>query len=268
MEYMAPEIIRGESDPSTETDLHSLAILLFYLWVWHHPFHGKMEYDFYCWDIPAKKKVYGESPLFVFDPVNPSNRLPDDPDYDTAKERWAYCPLRLQEMFTRAFTDGIATPNRRVTEGEWQRLFAGLRDSIVLCSRCRAENFMAPGGNPGTCWHCGMTIPSPPLIVIHQPGGDHAIAVSIGMTIRFRHISPSPSADDGEQVIARVVPHPAIPGAAGIRNLSPWHWLATFPDGTRLEVPPGRAVPLNAGTVLEINGIPASVIPPARAGLP
>ena len=60
MQYMAPELVRGEADhPSTETDLHSLAVLLFQLWVWHHPLHGTMEYDVRCWDDPARKKIYG-----------------------------------------------------------------------------------------------------------------------------------------------------------------------------------------------------------------
>ena len=167
MEYMAPEIIRGEADPSTQTDLHSLAVLLFYLWVWHHPFHGEMEYRFHCWDIPAKKKVYGESPVFVFDPGNPANRLPPDPDYATARERWEYCPPDLKETFIRVFTDGLQDPDRRVTEGEWQNLFSGIKDRIVICPRCRAENFALPDGTMPSCWHCRSPIAPPPLL--HDP---------------------------------------------------------------------------------------------------
>ncbi|HUK92851.1 MAG TPA: serine/threonine-protein kinase, partial [Methanomicrobiales archaeon] len=89
MEYMAPEIIRGEADPSTETDLHSLAVLLFNLWCWHHPFHGRMEYELRVWDIPAKRKVYG-NPVFIFDPADAGNRPPRDPDYETVVTRWGY----------------------------------------------------------------------------------------------------------------------------------------------------------------------------------
>ena len=128
MEYMAPELIRGESDPSTETDLHALAVLLFYVWVWHHPFHGTMEYQYHCWDIPSKKQVYGLSPVFVFDPDNPANRLPEDPDYAVARKRWELCPPELKALFIRAFTEGIRNPGRRVTKGEWQSLFLSLKD--------------------------------------------------------------------------------------------------------------------------------------------
>ena len=48
MEYMAPEVVRGDAAPSTDTDLHSLAVLLFNLWGWHHPFHGELEYQIKC----------------------------------------------------------------------------------------------------------------------------------------------------------------------------------------------------------------------------
>jgi eukaryotic-like serine/threonine-protein kinase len=40
MRFMAPEIIRGEALRSTLTDLHSLAVFLFYLFVRGHPLEG------------------------------------------------------------------------------------------------------------------------------------------------------------------------------------------------------------------------------------
>ena len=46
---------------------------------------------FHCWDIPGREKVYGETPVFVFDPQDVSNQFPQDPDYAIARERWAYC---------------------------------------------------------------------------------------------------------------------------------------------------------------------------------
>jgi hypothetical protein len=262
MEYMAPEIIRCRADPSTRTDLHSLAVLLFYLWVWHHPFHGEMEYRFHCWDIPAKKKVYGESPVFVFDPDNPANRLPPDPDYATARERWEYCPQDLRDTFVRAFTEGLRDPDRRVTEGEWQNLFSGIRDRIVICSRCRAENFTGPDGEMHPCWHCRAQIAPPPLLRIQRPAGDLTLALSAGTTIRRRHISATPANDDGSAIVGTIVPHPSIPGAAGIRNQSEVSWHAVFPGGNETDVPPGRAVPLNPGTTITIEGVVLTIMAP------
>ena len=197
MEYMAPELIREESDPSTETDLHALAVLLFYVWVWHHPFHGEMEYRYHCWDIPAKKQVYGISPVFVFDPDNPKNRLPKDPDYAIASERWELCPPELKAMFIRAFTDGLNNPGRRVTEGEWQTLFLSLKDRLVPCPHCHAENFTDAACPHISCWHCHHGIPPPPFFLIRRPGGNSCLALSLGATLRSRHIMPGAGLDDG-----------------------------------------------------------------------
>jgi DNA-binding helix-hairpin-helix protein with protein kinase domain len=262
MEYMAPEIIRGESDPSTQTDLHSLAVLLFYLWVWHHPFHGEMEYTFHCWDIPAKKSVYGKNPIFVFDPHNTVNQLPHDPDYMTARERWGYCPRELKETFIRAFTDGIRNPDRRVTEGEWQNLFSGIRDRVVTCRKCRAENFCTPTGEQVRCWHCRSLVPVPPFLHIHRPGGDLQVALSIGTKLRRRHLVQSSGSDDGSEIMGEVVPHPAIPGAAGIRNLSSLVWHSQFSNGTGTDIAPGRAVPLGPGTIITVNGVTITITSP------
>ncbi|MDD1685193.1 MAG: protein kinase [Methanoregula sp.] len=262
MEYMAPEIIRGEKDPSTQTDLHSLAVLLFYLWIWHHPFHGAREYRFHCWDIPAKKSVYGESPVFIFDPDDTSNALPRDPDYETANERWEYCPQALKEMFIRAFSDGVRDPDRRVTEGEWQTLFSSLKDSIVACPKCRAENFLNGNGKNGKCWHCQERLVSPPVILIRRPGTETRLALSLGTTIRRRHIASSSPQDDGSEIIGTVVAHPTIAGAAGIRNNSGMVWQCTFPDNSIAIVPPGRAVPLNPGTEIRIEGATLTITAP------
>ena len=264
LEYMPPELIREESDPSTETDLHALAVLLFYLWVWHHPFHGEMEYRYHCWDIPAKKQVYGISPVFVFDPDNPLNRLPRDPDYAIARDRWELCPPALKAMFTRAFTEGLDNPNRRVTEGEWQNLFLSLRDRLVPCPRCRAENVTAERQSYFSCWHCKSPIPPPPFLVVRRPGGNSSLALTLGVSLRSLHISPGAGPDDGTSEIGRVIPHPSIPGAAGIRNLSVSTWQVTFPDGTTTVVPPGRAVPLNPKTSITIDGVTCTIMPPFR----
>ncbi len=43
MHLIAPEVVRGEAVPSTQTDLFSLAVLLFYLFHVHHPPEGSRE---------------------------------------------------------------------------------------------------------------------------------------------------------------------------------------------------------------------------------
>jgi serine/threonine protein kinase len=72
--FMAPEVVRGEIRPCTQTDLYSLSVLLFYLLMVHHPLEGKQESSIKCFDQPAMNKLYGTNPIFVFDPQNDSNR--------------------------------------------------------------------------------------------------------------------------------------------------------------------------------------------------
>lgn len=259
-EYMAPELIKEEADPSTETDLHSLAVLLFQLWVWHHPMHGEMEYRFHCWDIPAKKRVYGLTPVFIFDPSDDSNRLPVDPDYITASKRWGYCPESLKELFTRAFTIGLREPAHRVTEGEWQNLFLQLKDGVVPCSNCRAENLWEPGLTVLDCWHCTEPIYLPPKMVFTHPTGKHYLLLDKGAQILERHVNPMTSEEDTSTVVGQVVQNPANPQVWGIRNLTDTPWTATLLDGTTVEVAPQKARPINAGLKLNIRGTTAEIV--------
>ena len=258
MEFMAPELIRGEADPSTETDLHSLAVLLFSLWIWHHPFHGKKEFELRVWDIPAKKKVYG-TPVFIFDPSDRSNALPLDPDYETPRFRWGYLPPSLQELFTRAFTTGVSDPKRRVTEGEWQRLFQQLEDGITACPKCHAENIWEPGQDTLACWHCRSAVTLPPKLVIHLPSGHHHVLLTGNRSLRRRHLNPSGKEENDTDEVARVVPHPQNPSIWGIRNLTETPWKVTFPDGKTLEVGKDRSVPLNPGTTLTLGSVTAEI---------
>ncbi len=261
---MAPELIRGESDPSTETDLHALAVLLFYVWVWHHPFHGEMEYQYHCWDIPSKKQVYGITPVFVFDPDNPANRLPGDPDYAVARKRWELCPPELRAIFIRAFTDGLRNPGPPGHRGGVAESLFSLKDRLVPCPSCRAENFADTTRPDISCWHCHRRIAPPPFLLICRPGGYSCLVLTNGTTLQARHIAPGAGTDDGSHTIGRVVPHPSIPGAAGLRNLSDGTWQVVFPDGTTTDVPPGRAVPLNPKTSITIDGVSCTIMPPSR----
>lgn len=251
MEYMAPEIITKKAVPSTETDLHSLAVLFFQLWIWHHPFHGMMEYIIRSWDIPAKTRVYGENPVFVFDPKDDSNTLPDDSEYDTAKERWKVCPPPLKELFIRAFTDGLHDPSKRVTEGEWRRLFMQLEDSIIRCPHDMAENIW-DGRSSVYCWHCGKPLTIPPRLFIQSGYGSSYVLLTSETKLKKRHIDEGRSVNDEEEsVVAEVVQNPKNPKVWGLRNLTLQQWTATKPDGSEITIEPNRAVTLMNG--IEIN---------------
>jgi len=156
--FMAPEIVRGDALPSTATDRFSLGVLLFFMFMLHHPLEGKKEQAVHCLDLPAMNRLYGTEPVFIFDPQDDSNR-PVRGVQDNPLIFWELYPQFLRELFTQAFTDGIRDPqNGRVTETIWRKTMVRLRDAIVYCSACGEQNFADMDGpaavTPRQCWSC------------------------------------------------------------------------------------------------------------------
>lgn len=251
--FMAPEVVRGEALPSTRTDLFSLAVLLFYMLVRHHPLEGKKEADIHSFDAPAMTKLYGTEPIFIWDPIDDSNRAV--PGYqDNAVIFWEIYPQFLKELFTRAFTDGIRVPDSRVRESEWRAALIRLRDSIVYCSNCGAQNFYdaealkAPNGQPKPCWKCKRPFQLPARIRIGK-----SIVMLNHDTKLYPHHLDDQRRYDFEQPVAEMVQHPTNPMVWGIKNLSADNWVVTTAGGDVNDVPPGRSVSLAVGTKIQFG---------------
>jgi serine/threonine protein kinase len=247
--FMAPEIVRGETVPSSQTDLFSLSVLLFYMFMMHHPLEGKKELAIKCLDLPAMKKLYGTEPLFIFDPEDDAN-APDPVHQKNALVFWAIYPKFLRDLFTRAFTEGIRDPlHGRVRESNWRASMVRLRDSIIYCGHCKAENFYdreamaSANGVPGSCWACRRRLHLPPRI---------RIARDEVMLNHDAHLFPHHVDDerkyDFTQPLAEVTRHPSEPDVWGLRNLSRQNWSATTGRGEVKDVGPGRSVTLAVGT--------------------
>jgi len=249
-DYMAPEVIRGDARPSSDSDLHSLSVLLFELWIWHHPLHGMMEYAVHSWDDAAKRQIYGVTPIFIFDPEDPRNALPEAADYDTARRRWAHCPAGLRDLFCKTFTIGLGRPERRVTEGEWQRAAKTAADALAPCPGCSAENPAGPGVGRLSCWHCGTRVPLAPWLGLKTAGGRQRMLLNGGFRLTPWHVTGDPEAEGA--ALGELTRHPQDPAVWGLKNLGPAVWLAILPDGCRREVAPGRSLPLMAGTEIHM----------------
>lgn len=250
--FMAPEVVRGEALPTTQTDLYSLAVLLFYMLMVHHPLEGAQEAAIRCLDLPAMTRLYGTSPRFVFDPADASNR-PVPGHHDNALTFWPIYPQFLRDLFTRAFTDGIAEPQHgRVRESEWRAALSRLRDSIVYCSGCGAENFydseaLRATGSLPTCWSCRASIPLPPRIRL----GRHVVMLNHD-SVLFPHHLDEQRLYDFSSPVAAVARHPAQPNVWGLRNLTPECWVARSTDSVR-NVAPGQSVTLALGTRIQFG---------------
>jgi serine/threonine protein kinase len=250
--FMAPEVVRGDALPSTQTDWYSLAVLMFYMLMVHHPLEGKKELAIHALDLPAMRKLYGTEALFIFDPKDRSNE-PVPGYHDNALVFWPIYPKFLRDYFTRAFTDGIRDPqNGRVKEGEWRAIMIRLRDSIIYCSNAH-ENFYDPdalkssGPKGQTCWSCGTEIRLPFRIRIDNSVGKSVIMLNHDTQLFPHHIDDHRRFDFTKPV-ASVAQHPNSPGIWGLKNLSNEKWVSVAADGSPKDVEPGRSVTLTSGT--------------------
>jgi eukaryotic-like serine/threonine-protein kinase len=226
LRFMAPEVVRREVFPSGLTDLHSLAVFLFYLFVHGHPLEGLGTESSYSWAASGESesqlavRTFGLKPLFVFDPADHSNRPPPG---DPMLVWWRIYPRFFRALFEQAFTAGLSNPvSGRVAEGVWRRALIRLADCVSVCT-CKASVFYDPDDPGLRCWHCGEIPPRPPLLEL--PGG--VVALSEGGSITSHHLYRD---RDHDTIIGVVEPHPAQPAAVVLRNVGPDDWTIT-PEG-------------------------------------
>ena len=245
--FMAPEIVVGKAIPSRNTDLYSLAVLLFYMFMMGHPLEGKLEADIKCMDILAMNQIYGSDALFVYDPDDKKNR--PVPGYqDNVIIFWGLYPKSLRDLFTRAFTVGLKSPGSRVTEQEWLDEMTSLLSGIISCPDCGAEVFYDASETTVPCWSCHSDVPIP-------------VSLSIGkLNIMIQKHSQIVSQQlfndhDIKTVVGTVTQNPQNPDLWGIRNDSRNPWVYIKPDGTQKPVPVGKNAAIARGVRIDFGGI-------------
>jgi len=236
--FMAPEIIAKTAGPTIETDLFSLAVLLFYITMNHHPFEGALESKIRCLDVPAREQLYGTNAVFIWDPKNKANR-PVKGLHDNATTFWDLYPAYIRALFTRSFTEGIKNPRARVVEKEWQDAFVMLHNSIINCPSCSAKTALDIA-SPVSCWKCKKTVPKVSCIKL----GRHTIPLLKGTQILHHHLYHDYNL---KTTIGEVRQHPTDPSRWGIVNLTQGIWTYTPPGGGVAAVEPGRTAPLVKG---------------------
>lgn len=246
--FMAPEIVRGEAVPSTQTDLFSLAVLLFYMLVNHHPLEGAREAQIRCFDLPAMTRLYGSDPLFIFDAQDDSNR-PLLGSHDNALALWPLYPYFIQDLFLQTFSEGLHDTDKRTRESEWSNDLVRLRDSIFHCQHCGVENFHDPDtksisdGRSQTCWACASPHRLPPRIRIDR----NDVAMLNHDTLLYPHHLDEQRRYDFDRPTAEVTQHPQNPQIWGLRNRSNQKWTSQTADGQVNEIEPGKTVTLASG---------------------
>lgn len=240
--FMAPEIITGKANPSRNTDLYSLAVLLFYMLMLGHPLEGKLEADIKCMDIHAMNKLYGKEPLFIFDPADKRNR-PLRGYQDNALIYWDLYPQAIRTLFTESFTVGLFKPNKRITEKKWMEAFANLISGISPCPKCRAEVFI-----PNNCWNCQHTLPVPVTLAVEKS----RILIQKSTKLYSHHINND---YDMKSVIASVTKNPNNPGILGLLNQSSENWTYIKTDGSQIPVAIGKNAAVIKGAKINFGSV-------------
>ncbi len=245
--FMAPELVRREVCPSSQTDLFSLSVLLFYMLILHHPLEGKKELSIKCLDLPAMNQLYGKQPLFIFDPKDSSNE-PVSGHHDNALIFWPIYPKFLRDLFIQAFGEGLTDPSSRVRESEWRNALILLSDSIFYCSNCESENFYdseflkSNQGSAGICWSCQSILTLPPRIKIENK----IVMLNQDSKLFPHHIDDSKPCDFSSPIGERIAKCPDLEQPK-IKNISEEKWVSSLPGETPLDILPGESLTLITG---------------------
>lgn len=232
--FMAPEVLFGKARPGTSSDLFSLAVLIFRLLTRHDPFLGRLELEIRCLDEPARRRLYGEDPVFIFDTDDARNR-PDPLTHPAPLVTWPIYPAHLQQLFQQSLAAGSRDPSKRAFTGQWLKALARCLDQRAFCPQCGQEVFAEPD-QEGSCWSCGASLPIFPRMVTP----DAVVLAQSGNELHGHHFSPL-EAECLDQPMARVEAHPQRADLMGLRNLSPYVWRVQLKSGESLDLPPGKS---------------------------
>ncbi|MDT9594400.1 hypothetical protein RDV89_15050 [Nocardioides zeae] len=244
--FMAPEVVADPAYatlPSTDTDRHSLAVLIFYTLMMGHPFEGERTGSGLR-DQGWLTRHFGTDPVYCLDPSRDDNRPPE-----LVRTYAGIYPRLLLDLCERAFVAGARAPLERVTEGEWVRAMDQLRDLLVACAGCGTTCFWDPDEPGRTCRTCDATVVPRMRLAV---GRSRTVALSPLATLRTDHVADAALAAHDSDVVGRVVVHPEDPDRWGLRNVGDEPWTAVYAGDLERAVAPGGTVELQVGLRLRV----------------
>lgn len=255
--FMAPEVVRREVLPSTETDLFSMAVMFFYVLFGWHPLDGRREAETRILDAKMENKLYGTEPIFIFDPANNANG-PVDPLHNAVVYRWRSLNDELRELFIRSFTTGLFSSGARVHEFSWRNAFNAVPSRTFQCANCGYENILDLGPDdellPGQCGYCEAPPEPPPVLVSDK----RLVVLEAGRPVSRDQLTDS----DSQEQVAMIEAHPQRPAILGMRNLLDETWRVEIPGFSAAPIAPGKTVRLIDGTRIELAGASTRIVNP------
>lgn len=161
--YIAPEVLEtlnldfgnpARKLPNIRTDLFALPVLIYEYLLKRHPLKGPKKHH----PDPGEDDflAYGPNALFIENPNDTSNRPPNLEI--TIHDFGPY----LENLFLRAFVDGLHNPLARPSANDWERALVKTYDLLQPCPNpnCPEGWFVLHNINRPVCPHCGQAIPN------------------------------------------------------------------------------------------------------------
>lgn len=246
--YMAPEIVRHETMPNTQTDRFSLSVILFIMLTMTHPLEGK-RYLVPCLTPEIEEQIYGTEPIFLLDPDDKRN-APIAGIHNNIGIVWPVLPQYMKDAFLREFSQEVLkNPGRRSTEANWQSLLIRFRSEIIPCGMCGNEVFTYNAAAP-VCDRCKRSLGS--FRKIKMAGCDYLMPALPG-NIVYRVQLGTANVDQAGNPMMRVRRNPKDPQQIILQNVSGQDVEVTTPSGKIKMVANNAAVPANPGIKIKLQ---------------
>lgn len=229
--YMAPEIVAG-GIPDKYSDRYSLTVLLFMLIYLNHPLEGARVAACPCMTEGNEKKFYGSEALFIYDRQNNTN-LPVRGVHTNVIRRWPAFPKLLRETFMDQLSqEKLKNPTTRMVESMWENVIAKVRDTLVICPKCRQETFVDGSQTTGKCIECGAQFDITRRLVM----GDRSMVLTPG-TCLFIDMDNKPD----------IKVQTSSSGEMMLQNVSTSSWNVETPSGKIRQVNVNDCLPTRSG---------------------
>jgi serine/threonine protein kinase len=262
--FMAPEIESGTvNHPNIETDLHSLAVLIFMTMLFHHPLLGDKVHD----DQALEENALGKGAIYIYHPTDARNRYSKYEEFGGIPV--TKLPHSIQKLFEDSFVKGLHNPNMRVRETNWKREIINQLDALVRCPNrnCFGKHtfFSRQPEKTVTCVWCGTRIENIELLKISNPQTGQILRYKVlydGDWLAAHHCKLNQLFDFSGQNSCAQVEHDPSHGFT-LRNKSPETFTYYKPgDAAPHPFPSGKRVLLKTGyrVLFGANGVMAEVI--------
>jgi len=168
--YIAPEVIAGRKQPSIETDLHALAVLIYESLLLRHPLMGPKVRSTRS---PEEDDLLsmGAQALYVEHPNDASNRLKPTPEIPVQR-----LGPYLEKLFIKTFVVGLHAPHLRASASEWEKALQKTLD-LIHPSPDGKNWFIVAQGLPLVCPFSKRKLAAPVPVAtflrhIKRPGSD------------------------------------------------------------------------------------------------